>query len=127
MGNYLFVYGTLKKNNDPHSEFLFNKLEYVGTGTIRAKLYDLGDYPGITESNNTIVYGELYQILDIKNLSKIDEYEETNPVDTLKGLYVRNLVQVNMDDGSNVQAFAYFYNKNIEHEKEIPSGRWDTR
>ncbi len=55
----VFVYGTLL-NGMSRSKSLNNSV-FEGLGMIKANLYDLGSYPGIIESNQS-VYGEVYEI-----------------------------------------------------------------
>jgi len=62
----LFVYGTLMKG---FREDWQRKVgaEFVGSGTIRANLYDLGDYPGakvVGAEPGHRMSGELYRLRD---------------------------------------------------------------
>ena len=47
MAEYLFVYGTLRKNYDLKlKDRVRHQLQYVGKAKVGAVLYDLGRYPG---------------------------------------------------------------------------------
>ena len=127
MTDYLFVYGTLVRNSKHNSEFMLDKMEYVGTGKIHGKMYDLGEYPGVIENNEKYVYGEIYRAHDLKILSAIDEYEGVDHIEPQKGLYIRKITNAILDHGKEIQVFAYFYNKSIKNAKEIPSGKWNKK
>ena len=127
MTDHLFVYGTLTRTNEPNFELILNKLKYIGSGKILGKMYDLGEYPGVIENNEKYVYGEIYQIHDLKMLSAIDEYEEVDHIEPQKGLYIRKITNAILDQGKEMQVFVYFYNKSIKNTKEIPSGKWNKK
>jgi len=66
MPDYLFVYGTLRRDYDLK---LKNKvshlLQYAGQGKIRASLYDLGRYPGaVKDGKGAEVIGDLFLLSD---------------------------------------------------------------
>ena len=77
MGQFLFVYGTLRKggvnqlsDNSPGSN-------YVGAGTVKGGLYDLGGYPGfLLDGTEGRVAGEVYEI-EAATLAALDEFEST--------------------------------------------------
>ena len=77
--DYLFVYGTLRKDyNHPMSKFLNAHSEWVDKGFFYGLLYDIGEYPGaiIDISNTKKVFGEIFQIKDTETLfKKLDTYE----------------------------------------------------
>lgn len=125
MTDYLFVYGTLVRNSKHNSKLMLEEMECIGTGKIHGKMYDLGEYPGVIENNEKYVYGEIYRIHDLKILSAIDEYEEVAQLESQKGLYIRKITNAILDQGKEIQVFAYFYNKSIQNMKEIPSGKWN--
>jgi gamma-glutamylcyclotransferase (GGCT)/AIG2-like uncharacterized protein YtfP len=102
--------------------------EFVGRGTIRASLYDLGDYPGarvVGLRAGQRVSGELYRLRDPKVALRIlDKYEEFSPLDPRKSLFIRGLVPVTMEDGRKKRAWAYLYNRSVADARLIPSGRY---
>ena len=124
MTDYLFVYGTLTKNNKPNFELMINKMEYVGRGKIRGKLYDLGEYPGVIEHQDGYVFGEIYRINDSKTLSMIDKYEDFDKSNPEKSLYLRKIIDATLEDGTETKVYAYLYNQSIKNMKEIPTGIW---
>ena len=123
----LFVYGTLMRG---FREDWQRKVgaEFVGEGTIRASLYDLGDYPGargFSAEPGERVSGELYRLRDSALALKIlDRYEEFFPLRPKKSLFVRKPVSVTLEDGRRKRAWTYLYNRAVANAKPIPSGRY---
>jgi gamma-glutamylcyclotransferase (GGCT)/AIG2-like uncharacterized protein YtfP len=128
---FLFVYGTLTKG---FREDWQRKVgaEFVGRGSIRASLYDLGDYPGARVAGaepGQRVSGELYRLrVPQLALRVVDEYEAFSPLKPNKSLFIRKLVSVTLEDGRKKRAWAYLYNRGIANARLIPTGRYrDTR
>jgi len=123
----LFVYGTLMKG---FREDWQRKVgaEFVGRGTIRANLYDLGKYPGAKlfgAEPGGRVSGELYRLRDSRLALRIlDEYEECIPLEPNKSLFIRKRVSVTLEDGRRKRAWAYLYNRAVAKADLIPSGRY---
>jgi gamma-glutamylcyclotransferase (GGCT)/AIG2-like uncharacterized protein YtfP len=123
----LFVYGTLMKGF--HEDWQRKVgAEFVGRGTIRASLYDLGDYPGarvLGAKPRQRVGGELYRLRNPKLALRIlDKYEEFSPLDAKKSLFIRRLVPVTLENGRKRRAWVYIYNRGVANAKLIPSGRY---
>lgn len=115
----LFVYGTLRRGLERH--YLLRHSLYLGEGTIRALLYDLGDYPGIQAGKGT-VWGELYDV-DTATLARIDEEEDYLPHCPSQSLYLRRRVRVK--DAHHPKwhwAFAYFYCGTVQESARIWHG-----
>jgi gamma-glutamylcyclotransferase (GGCT)/AIG2-like uncharacterized protein YtfP len=126
-GPFLFVYGTLMRG---FREDWQRKVgaEFLGRGTIRGKLYDLGDYPGtrvLGAEPGRRVSGELYRPRDPElALKTLDEYEEFSPLKPHKSLFIRKLVSVTLEDGRKKRAWVYLYNRGIAKARLIPTGRY---
>jgi gamma-glutamylcyclotransferase (GGCT)/AIG2-like uncharacterized protein YtfP len=126
----LFVYGTLMRgfHEDWHEKVEANLL---GEGTIRAKLYDLGDYPGAKlagAGSESLVKGELYQLRDPERAIEIlDKYEDYIPSQPRKSLFIRELVPVTLESGRKRMAWTYLYNRPVDNLKLIPSGNYRDR
>lgn len=123
----LFVYGTLMKGF--HEDWQRKVgAEFAGRGTIRASLYDLGDYPGarvLGAKPRQRVSGELYRLRDPKLALRIlDRYEEFSPLDRKRSLFIRGLVPVTLENGRKRRAWAYIYNRAVANAKLIPGGRY---
>jgi gamma-glutamylcyclotransferase (GGCT)/AIG2-like uncharacterized protein YtfP len=100
--------------------------ELVGQGSICAKLYDLGEYPGATPDGGESrqwVRGELYRVNDPDLVMRIlDGYEEFLPLQPEESLFVRALVPVTLETGRRQDAWVYFYNRAVDEANLIPSG-----
>jgi pyruvate carboxylase len=125
VAEYLFVYGTLRRDcgNDLHRLIARNS-DYIGMATYQGKMYQVADYPGIvtSESSSDVVVGELYLLSNtIKLLNVLDEYEEYDPTDEAKSLFVRKQVSVDMK-GESFTSYAYVYNRPVDAETLISSG-----
>ena len=112
MKEYLFVYGTLRKDYDLK---LKNKvrddIEYVGQGKIGASLYDIGRYPGAVRSSaGDEVIGDVFLVTAPERVLRIlDKYEGIYP-DGRPSEFVRKKNRVRMRSGKVVTAWVYWYN-----------------
>ncbi len=76
---YLFVYGTLKRDiRGSKNYFLKKYASFIGKGFVHGKLYRVSYYPGmvLSKDKKDRVYGEIYKL---KNpfliFKKLDNYE----------------------------------------------------
>jgi gamma-glutamylcyclotransferase (GGCT)/AIG2-like uncharacterized protein YtfP len=122
------VYGTLRRLNgsDPHA-LLQRKANLESEGTIQGQLFNLGEYPGLVLSTDSAdrVVGEVYR-LDAAHiddtLRELDEYEGMGPTSPQPHEYRREMVRVDLKNGSNVDAWAYVLNQVPRKSARIPSG-----
>jgi gamma-glutamylcyclotransferase (GGCT)/AIG2-like uncharacterized protein YtfP len=117
---FLFVCGTLMKGL--LRSHLLGDYTFHGPAVIdQTDLYDLGAYPGIRNGSG-IVVGELNQIEE-KDLSILDSVEGYIPEDKPKSLFTRKATTVTMlADGRTVDAFCYYYNRDIGGAHQISHG-----
>ena len=102
MADKLFVYGTLKNGKGKRAH-------------VRGTLYNLGYYPGYTQTGNDLVEGEIHDITT-DELKKLDLYEGVP-----QGLYRREVIKT--EDGDNV--WVYIYAMSIHPTvPKIADGRW---
>jgi pyruvate carboxylase len=121
----LFVYGTLRRGFDLNPLLSQSGARFMAKGRIRARLFDLGDYPGavpaITASD--FVEGELYRLTSpSRQLKILDEVEEFDPRHPKTSLFRRRLVNAKLEDSSECRAWAYFLNRGIRNAKRVPRG-----
>lgn len=125
--DYLFVYGTLLKPiNNPMSKFLNKHSEFLGTGFINGKLYDVGSYPAAISSNlkTDKIFGTVLKIKNAEQTFKVlDMYEGTTEANPL---YIKKTMSVYLDNQSQVTAWVYIYNRSVNHLKRILSGNYLT-
>lgn len=114
MASRLFVYGTLHPDRAPEEiSDVVKNLQHMGTGTIRGKLYDLGDYPAavVNRNANGKISGSVFALPDDpKALASLDEYEEFTPSDPANSLFIRTKRMVTLADGSRRLCWVYLYN-----------------
>jgi gamma-glutamylcyclotransferase (GGCT)/AIG2-like uncharacterized protein YtfP len=76
---YLFVYGTLLTGTgQPHLDRLLREhADNLGPATLRARLYDLGPFPGAVPSSRPRdrVVGQLFRLHRPALLAPLDRYE----------------------------------------------------
>ena len=66
------------------------KLTYMGRGSIRAALFDLGIYPAAIPAPEGRVWGEVYAMADPETvIAALDDIEGFRPDDPDKSLYSR--------------------------------------
>lgn len=100
-----------------------HKLKSVGRGSIQAALFDLGIYPAAVPAPDACVWGEVYEMLEPKDvLRALDEIEGHRPGDPDHSLYTRALVPATLEDGQVVEAWVYFYNAPLGQAPQIASG-----
>ncbi len=125
MSEYVFFYGTLMTPfNRPGRQRVDADMSFVGLGIVRAALFDLGIYPAaVPADDGSIVRGEVYRMHDSsKVLAALDEIEGYRPNEPEQSLYLRTLIDVNLDYGRVERAWVYFYNAPLGRAQRIESG-----
>ncbi len=125
--DYLFVYGTLKRGFGLHRVLKQLDAQFAGAGSIRARLYDLKDFPGALPSSvgEHRVEGEIYELKDpISQLKILDQEEEFYPDSPRKSLFVREVTKVRLRNGLTREAWVYFLNKKPAGARAIPRGNY---
>jgi len=120
----VFFYGTLMAGFDRRRRAeLDDKLTYVGRGSIRAALFDLGIYPAAVPATEGRGWGEVYEGKDAPAvLAALDEIEGYTPENPDRSLYVRTRVSVMLPDAAESPAWVYFYNAPLGQAQRISSG-----
>lgn len=124
MADLVFFYGTLMAGFDRRRRAgIDDKLTYIGRGSIRAALFDLGIYPAAVPDPEGTVWGEVCQMADPDAvLAALDEIEGHRPDDPDRSLYIRELVELTLPDGTAAKGWVYFYNAPLGHATQIASG-----
>jgi gamma-glutamylcyclotransferase (GGCT)/AIG2-like uncharacterized protein YtfP len=123
----LFVYGTLRKGFGLHSVLRRLGARYLGKGSIRGSLYDLGEYPGAVTSSclRKRIGGEIYHLSDPdRQLKKLDEVEEFRPEAPENSLFVRRRSTVRLANGKRLQAWVYFLPQRPPGARLIQDGNY---
>lgn len=113
----LFAYGTLRVGELNHrylsrARFLRSALTSPGYA-----LYDCGPYPGLVETGDGVVVGELYA-LDPETLRHVDELEQ-HPT-----FYLRNWVL--LSDGTRAESYLLRPDQ-VDGWTHLPGGDWCNR
>jgi gamma-glutamylcyclotransferase (GGCT)/AIG2-like uncharacterized protein YtfP len=124
VADLVFFYGTLMAGFDRRRRAgIDSKLTYVGRGSIRGALFDVGIYPAAVPAAEGSIWGEVYEMSDpptvLTALDEIEGYSEGNPD---RSLYTRSRSEVLLPDGTRAQAWVYFYNAPLGRATRIPSG-----
>jgi gamma-glutamylcyclotransferase (GGCT)/AIG2-like uncharacterized protein YtfP len=144
----LFVYGTLRSGFDSHRVLQRLRARYVGQGSVRAELFDLGDFPGAkklktsagfqrgcsleggtTRTNSSArVVGEVYRLQDPERAFKVlDDFEDFRPRAAATGLFRRAVTEVALPNGARVKAWVYWLNRVPGPTRRIYSGDYVRR
>jgi gamma-glutamylcyclotransferase (GGCT)/AIG2-like uncharacterized protein YtfP len=122
----IFFYGTLMEPfNRPGRRRIDAQLIFRGHGSIAAALFDLGIYPAAVPADRDRgrVRGEVYEMKDgAAVLQVLDEIEGYSPSEPESSLYTRHVTSVMLDEGTAVDAWAYFYNAPLGRAERIQSG-----
>ena len=125
--NQLFVYGSLRSGfRNPAYHYLTRYFHLAGDALVKGKLYDLGEYPAATATEEEkFISGELYVINDPAEFSwaiaQLDDYEGLNVEEGETPLYKRESVKAFIN-GRGSDAWIYWYNKDVTGYPEIISG-----
>ena len=122
--NYLFVYGTLRTGfANPVRKEIMDDVELIGQAVIRGRMYDIGRYPGAvrgSESEPASIIGEVLRLTHPKKVIRIlDQYEGFDPDMLEKSEYRRDLIPVQLPDGTELVAWVYLYNLAVEGKRRI--------
>ena len=124
----LFVYGTLMRGFDhPMAKLLSRSADFLGEAKCCGRLYLIKHYPGLVLSDEPadIVFGELYRLRDRDALlGEFDMYEACGPGFKAPTEYIRQMLNVTLDDGRVSEAWTYIYNWPVTGLPHIASGKF---
>lgn len=126
----LFVYGTLRRGFSSHGLLRRLRARFLGTGHIRGKLYELGEYPGAVESSGggNRICGEVYLLPHAARAFKaLDNFEEFDPANPGFALFVRKEATVVLAGGGEIRAWVYWLNRVRAAGRPVPSGDYSKR
>jgi gamma-glutamylcyclotransferase (GGCT)/AIG2-like uncharacterized protein YtfP len=116
----LFTYGTLRRGAPMHA-LLEGAARYLGIATFRGRLWDLGAYPGVTDSRagGGRVRGELYELAAAdaerqRLLDLLDRYEGE--------AFERAEREITSGDGERRTAYLYLFQGSTREARRIRSG-----
>ncbi len=105
----VFFYGTLMTGFNRRLRIgIDSKLRYVGRGSIKAILFDLGIYPAAVPGEGR-VWGELFETDEPDLvLAGLDSIEGYRPADPEHSLYTRVQSPVTLEDGRTQSSMGLF-------------------
>ena len=115
---YLFLYGTLLDAHNQVAQFLKSNADFYAEGYFHGKLFDLGDYPGAIESNNSEdkVFGSTFKVRNPDAVFvALDEYEETGDKFPSPNEFIRTKIDVFDHKGKIIRSYVYLYMWPVEH------------
>jgi gamma-glutamylcyclotransferase (GGCT)/AIG2-like uncharacterized protein YtfP len=116
---HLFVYGTLRPHLASNNvRQLLVGMKVIGPATVQGRLYDFGDFPGVTNGTG-IVHGNLLRLSHTEQLDALDDYEECHG---LSPLFTRSSTNAQLSDGLCVSAWIYLFNRQLKLGIPILSG-----
>jgi gamma-glutamylcyclotransferase (GGCT)/AIG2-like uncharacterized protein YtfP len=123
----LFVYGTLRKGFRAHKLLRGLHARFLGRGHTRGRLYDLGEYPGATESSSDAdrVRGEVYILPQPEQAFRVlDPFEGYRPAKQSLCMYERKTTTVFLAGGKQIEAWIYRLREVRGRARRIPSGEY---
>jgi len=131
---HLFIYGTLMAIDTgalgrAQRARLQRESRSLGAATMtRARLYNLGRYPGLVESDaaSDIVHGEVVVLANpARSFFWLDAYEGVIRDKPEASDYARIERTVHLvKGGTELSAWVYVFLKDVAHRRAIASGRW---
>ncbi|MCI0338188.1 MAG: gamma-glutamylcyclotransferase [Acidobacteria bacterium] len=126
VGEYLFVYGSLRPALAPPGlRQLVQQWHRIGAAFVQGRLYDLGDYPGaILDAESELqIIGEIFELPDDETvLATLDQYEGFDCDNHDASLFVRTKCHVLLGDVRKVECWIYVYNRETTSAKLIVNG-----
>jgi gamma-glutamylcyclotransferase (GGCT)/AIG2-like uncharacterized protein YtfP len=118
MPDHLFVYGTLRAESaHPMAHRLKVGARHIGKGSAPGLLYDFGSWPGafFGPEQKYRVIGNVFALgRSSRLLTDLDKYEGVTPANgeerefpEAEGLFHRIAIEVSLDKGGSVEAWAY--------------------
>lgn len=131
MSPLIFVYGSLTTALDhPMGQRLRREAELVGPATVAGRLYRVSWYPGLmlAQADSERVHGEVYRLADPeRSLAWLDEYEGVTRGVLSAGEadeYVRTSIAARLQDGRELEAWTYIYQRPLSETARIADGVW---
>lgn len=128
----VFVYGTLRHGQHNYKRYLFDRTAAELPAIILGELYEVrgGGFPCMVDGRN-LVFGELMAIqperyeATVRDLDRLEGYSEDEPE---RSMYHRRRSEVRLEDGSIVEAWAYYWNPRYASDMigpRIKGGDWN--
>jgi gamma-glutamylcyclotransferase (GGCT)/AIG2-like uncharacterized protein YtfP len=126
--DYLFVYSSLLRGfSTDEYDYVAKFFDFVGPAKTKGKLSILNNIVvGTPSTENVFLKGELYKIRVRDQFSfaigQLDEYEGVHPEPPKEPLYRREMTTAILENHSEITAWVYWYNSNVDGLPVLPSG-----
>lgn len=112
MAERLFTYGTLHQDSPPAElEDVVLKFIPAGEATVRGRLYQLQEYPGLVlDPAAEPVQGTIYEVPE-EAWERLDTYEGYDPSVPESSLFLRVKADVQRPGGESESVWIYVYNR----------------
>ena len=125
----VFVYGTLRLHPPhPETDLLRGRSTFLGSGTVRGRLYDFGAFPGAVPSGgpDDVIIGEVHRISEpVRTFALLDAYEGCGRGDPRPQLFRREIVTARLESGPDVECAIYWYVGGTAGGQWIRSGDYE--
>ena len=122
---FIFVYGLLMRGLELHHHMEAGT--FVAAAATKGTLVSVGRYPGLVDGSGAVA-GEVYRFADLPAaLDVLDDVEEFDATDPQASEYLRVSRPVKLDDGREVIAWLYLYNRAVKGLPVIKTGDWRKR
>jgi gamma-glutamylcyclotransferase (GGCT)/AIG2-like uncharacterized protein YtfP len=123
----LFLYGSLLTGTPDRrlNKRVRRLLRRTRPAAIRARLYNLGCYPGVVASTSASdrVYGRVMKLGNPRLLRELDRYEDYLPDRPADSEFIRILMPAQLlPSGKTVDCWVYVYNGEVSGKQRILSG-----
>jgi gamma-glutamylcyclotransferase (GGCT)/AIG2-like uncharacterized protein YtfP len=125
--DYLFVYGSLLNDDNEFAVYLKQNCTFYNRGKFEGKLYDIGLYPGAIADtgNGQYVFGSIFLVDEPKaTFAVLDEYEGFEADEPYPNEFIRQLMEIDMEDEKKIDCWVYLYNLPVERFQLIASGNY---
>ena len=122
---FVFVYGTLKVGGHFAATFDNDRISSIPAEVPGTMYATAGWYPGCVFDTKHTIVGELHEYKDIDAIMKRqDIIEGCNGGTDPSNLYNRRTIIVITNDGEEIEALTYEYNRDVNGLKIIETGIW---
>lgn len=84
-----FFYGTLLRGEPNHDALgLADRARFLGEDAIRGTLHDFGDHPGAVLGGESVIRGELFELVDPMLRADLDALEDYDPASPATSCYL---------------------------------------
>ena len=132
---HLFVYGTLMSQacdamGSGERNRLRREARSLGPATLGARLFDLGQYPGLilSEAAGDVVHGEVFHLLQpAVTLAWLDRYEGIGWKGRDRDDYQRVNREVALANNVELEVWTYVFQGSLRSARLLRSGCWRVR